>query len=65
MNGKTFTINAKKPAYYIYCHYLSAQTAFYSLSPDRDILGPLAINPAYIRLAQASGQSYHSSGLLR
>jgi hypothetical protein len=31
--------------------YLSAQTAFYSLNPDRDILGPLAINPAYIRLA--------------
>ena len=43
-------------------HYLSAQTAFYSLNPDRDILGPLAINHAYIRLAQASGQSYHSSG---
>jgi len=31
--------------------YLSAQTAFYSLNPDRDIPGPLAINPAYIRLA--------------
>jgi len=28
-----------------------AQTAFYSLNPDRDIPGPLAINPAYIRLA--------------
>jgi hypothetical protein len=42
--------------------YLSAQTAFYSLNPDRDIPGPLAINPAYIRLAQASGQSYYSSG---
>jgi hypothetical protein len=24
--------------------YLSAQTAFYSLNPDRDIPGPLAIN---------------------
>jgi hypothetical protein len=34
--------------------YLSAQTAFYSLNPNRDIPGPLAINPAYIRLAQAS-----------
>jgi hypothetical protein len=43
-------------------NFLSAQTAFYSLNPDRDIPGPLAINPAYIRLAQASGQSYHSSG---
>ena len=31
--------------------YLSAQTAFYSLNPDRDIYWPLAINPAYIRLA--------------
>jgi hypothetical protein len=39
-----------------------AQTAYYSLNPYRDIPGPLAINPAYIRLAQASGQSYHSSG---
>jgi hypothetical protein len=28
-----------------------AQTAFYSLNPDRDIPGPLAINPAYIKLA--------------
>ena len=36
--------------------YLSAQTAFYSLNPDRDIYGPLVINPTYIRLAQAS---YH------
>jgi hypothetical protein len=25
-------------------YYLSAQTAFYSLNPDRDIPGPLAIN---------------------
>jgi hypothetical protein len=25
-----------------FLHYLSAQTAFYSLNPDRDILGPLA-----------------------
>jgi hypothetical protein len=38
--------------------YLSAQTAFYSLNPDRDIYRPLAISPAYIRLAQSSGQLY-------
>jgi len=28
-----------------------AQTAIYSLNPDRDIPGPLAINPTYKRLA--------------
>jgi hypothetical protein len=38
--------------------YLSAQTAFYSLNPDRDIHGPLAINPTYMGLAA----KYHSSG---
>jgi hypothetical protein len=38
--------------------YLSAQTAFYSLNPDRDIYRPLAISPAYVRLAQSSGQLY-------
>jgi hypothetical protein len=45
--------------------YLSAQTAFYSLNPDRDIPGPLAINPAYIRLAAnhitAQGVGYRAS----
>jgi hypothetical protein len=31
-------------AFYIIRGYLSAQTAFYSLNPNRDIPGPLAIN---------------------
>jgi hypothetical protein len=47
-NGAVFR---KRANMLIHRHYLSAQTAFYSLNPDRDIHGPLAINPTYMGLA--------------
>ena len=61
-SGKVGGLARDNYALWFSMYYLSAQTAFYSLNLDHAILEPLAINHAYIRLAQASGQSYHSSG---
>ena len=46
LRGRDFSLQMSLPGV-----ISGAQTAFYSLNPDRDIPGPLAINPAYIRLA--------------